>query len=375
MQVAGAEVLVAETIRQLRAKVRSTIFCLDAIGSIGEKLQSEGIKVICLNRKSGRDWGLGRRLAAAAKAENIDVMHAHQYTPFFYAALARIVCNANYRLILTEHGRHYPDHVSGLRRSVNHLLLSRYADSINACCQFSADALANNDGFQCKAIDVIENGIDFQRYQKLMAKKTLRQNLGFSPDKRYIACIARFHPIKDHVTLINAFAQLVKEFPDVDLLLVGDGPERSALSRLCTDLNLGDRVQFLGIRADVAEILQAVNVFALTSLCEAASLTILEAMASGLPVVVTDVGGNPEMVRDGIDGFLAPRQDAQVIAQALRKLLNQPETAQKMGEAGRTRVQQYYSLSRTIDRYHQLYRELAASPPGIDSFSRSHSLS
>lgn len=359
MQVAGAEVLVAETIRRLRREINATVFCLDAIGAIGEQLRREGTTIICLHRKPGRDWSLSKRLADASKAEKIDVMHAHQYTPFFYAALSRIFNNTDYRLIFTEHGRHYPDHIGAVRRNVNRMILSRYADVINACCRFSANALAVKDGFSCKPIDVIENGIDFQRYQSSVNKYASKLKLGLAPEKRYIACVARFHPVKDHFTLIKSFANLADDISDVELLLIGDGELRESLTQLCSELKISDRVQFLGIRSDVAEILQAVDIFSLTSLCEAASLTVLEAMASGLPVVITDVGGNPEMVRDGIEGFLTPRQDVQAIASAFKKLLHQPELALSMGQAGKQRVQQHYSLSGTIDRYYQLYRQLS----------------
>ncbi|MFO0813520.1 MAG: glycosyltransferase [Gemmatales bacterium] len=359
MQVAGAEVLVAQTIRRLRDHIVSTVFCLDSIGSIGQQLQAEGMEVICLHRKPGRDWGLGKRLASAAKEHGIEVMHAHQYTPFFYAAMARILGGARYRVIFTEHGRHYPDKVSGLRRAVNRLVLSRYADAVNACCRFSAEALARNDGFTRQPIEVIENGIEFSRFQNQTDRSAVRKQLGLDCTRRYIATVARFHPVKDHESLIRAFSQLATHYPDVDLLLAGDGSLRDQLVSLVRSLSIEARVKFLGVRSDVPEILQAVDIFALTSLCEAASLTLLEAMAAGLPVVVTDVGGNPEIVRSEIDGYLAQRQDVAGIAQALKKLLDHPDRARSMGIAGQERVRDHYSLDRTINRYHQLYRRLS----------------
>jgi glycosyltransferase involved in cell wall biosynthesis len=121
-------------------------------------------------------------------------------------------------------------------------------------------------------------------------------------------------------------------------------------------LAISKRVHFLGIRSDVPDLLQAADLFALTSVSEAASLTLLEAMASGLPVVVTDVGGNPEIVRHEQEGLLVPRGDAIATAAACRRLLEDPMSAAAMGAAGRARVEERYQLSRTIDRYLQLYR-------------------
>lgn len=359
MQVAGAEVLVAEIIRRLRDSMEPTIFCLDAIGPLGKALQDEGVDVVCLNRKPGRDWGVGKRLAAVAKEKKIEVMHAHQYTPFFYSALAKAWGGANYKLILTEHGRHFPDAVSFKRRLANRWVLSRYLDAINACCQFSATALASNDGFTTLPIEVIENGIEWERYQTHSNKTTLRASLGLDANRKYVACVARFHPIKDHTSLLQGYSQVAKQRTDADLLLIGDGPRREELQTLVQQLGIQNRVQFLGVRSDVADLLQAVDVFALTSLCEAASLTLLEAMAAGLPVVVTDVGGNPEIVRQENEGLLVPRQDATAIGNALIRILSDATLANRMGQAGKQRVKETYSLERTIERYHQLYQRLA----------------
>ncbi len=213
-------------------------------------------------------------------------------------------------LIFTEHGRHYPDCVSRLRRAVNSILLNRLASAINACCGFSAESLSLVDGFAKHRIEVIANGIDLTRYCRPSDRKSVRHRLGLDPARRYIANVARFHPVKDHALLLRAFAKVATVRDNVDLLLVGDGTLRSELEALVRQLSIERQVCFLGVRSDVPAILQAADVFALTSLSEAASLTLLEAMASSLPVVVTEVGGNPEIVRHGIEGILVPRGNA-----------------------------------------------------------------
>ena len=206
MQVAGAEVLVAETIRRLGGLLQPTIFCLDAVGFLGEQLRAEGAEVVCLGRRPGRDWRVAWHLAREMRARDIDVLHAHQYTPFFYAALARILAGGRPRVILTEHGRHYPDRVSPVRRALNRLVLDHLADAVNACCRFSADSLNRVDGFAGERIEVIENGIDLERYGRGGDRLALRRRLGLAPERRYLACVARFHPVKDHATLLRAFA-------------------------------------------------------------------------------------------------------------------------------------------------------------------------
>jgi L-malate glycosyltransferase len=358
MQVAGAEMLVAETIRRLGDRIEPTVLCLDGIGALGDRLLSEGVPVLALGRRPGRDWRLVWRLARLLRERRIDVIHAHQYTPFFYAALARMVSGSGARVILTEHGRHFPDVVSPLRRAVNRVALDHLADAVNACCGFSARALARVDGFSARRIEVLENGIELDRYGPPPDRGALRRRLGLEVDRRYIVTVARFHPVKDHATLLRGFGQMAAARPDVDLLLGGDGPLRGELATLSRTLGIEGRVRFLGVRSDVPELLSAADVFALTSVSEAASLTVLEAMASRLPVVVTAVGGNPEMVRDGVDGMLVPRGDAAGVARAFLRLLDDPAAAAAMGAAGRARVEEHYQLSQTVENYWRLYRRL-----------------
>lgn len=354
MQVAGAEVLVRETVRRLAGRVTASVFCLDAIGRIGEEMKAEGADVIAFGRRPGRDWGVARRLAAAACDRGIEVMHAHQYTPFFYAALAKVL-HPRWRLILTEHGRHYPDRVSPLRRAVNRLALDRLADAVTACCHFSAEGLTKTDGFAGNRIEVIENGIDVDRYGP-------PQPAAYGvAGRRSIIHVARHHPVKDQFTLLRGFAAAA--LPGVDLLMAGDGPLSGELEALAAQLGVRERVKFLGIRTDIPDLMRAADVFALTSVSEAASLTLLEAMATGLPSVVTAVGGNPELVRHEKEGLLVPRGDTGACAAALRRLFDDPVLAARLGAAARARARERYRLDRTVGEYFRLYCRLAGRTP------------
>ena len=363
LQVAGAEMLVLQIIERLCGRIRPTVFCLDGVGALGDQLKNLDAEIIPLDRRPGRDFRAAWRMARHIRRLGIEVMHAHQYSPFFYAALARVLSHplraltpsgSPVRLIFTEHGRHYPDHVSGRRRTVNRVFLNRLTDTVNAVSRFSADSLAREDGFRSRPIDVIENGVDIAGFASDGNRPT-----DLDPARRYIVNVARLHPVKDQATLLEAFSRLAPAHPDVDLLLVGDGALRQELEQLSQKIRLGDRIRFLGVRNDVPAILHACDVFVLTSLSEAAPLTLLEAMAAGLPAVVTAVGGMPEIVRDGVEGLLAPRQDVDKIAAALDRLLRDPKMAANMGAAGARRAREFYSIDRTVDRYYALYASLA----------------
>jgi glycosyltransferase involved in cell wall biosynthesis len=360
MQVAGAEVLVAEIIRRLGRRIEPTVICLDGVGQLGEQMRSEGVRVVSLGRKPGLDLAVSWRMATELRERRVQVVRAHQYTPFFYSAIAAALVRPRPRVIFTEHGRHYPDVVSGKRRLVNRLLLGRRADVITAVCGFSARALATLDGFNQEAIEVVENGIDIPA-DVADSRADLRASLGLPRDRRHIICVARFHPVKDHAMLLRAFAAIAARVPDVDLLLAGDGPLRPELEAQIAQAGITDRVRLLGVRRDVPRLLRAADVFALTSVSEAASITLLEALAARCPVVVTDVGGNPEIVRHGVEGLLVPRGDAAATAAALADLLENPAKAEAMGDAGYRRVVERYRLETTIARYDALFARAASA--------------
>jgi glycosyltransferase involved in cell wall biosynthesis len=359
MQVAGAEMLVADIIRRLRGRLTPVVFCLDAVGQLGLQLRAEGIEVVELERQPGLDLGTARRLAREMRDRRIEVMHAHQYTPFFYTALARVIARRPVHVIFTEHGRHYPDVVSGRRRLANRLALTRLADEITGVCRFSIDSLAHVDGFATARMSVVHNGVDHHRYEQLLDPSDARMRAGLPSGRRYLLCAARFHPVKDHGMLVRAFAGVAPQIPDVDLLLAGDGPERGTIEGMARSLGILDRVRFLGVRSDVPVLLQASDAFALTSVSEAASLTVMEAMASAVPVVTTAVGGNPELVRDGVDGLLVPRGDHVAMTAALLRILTDADARRRMGQSARGRILEHFRLEQAVDAYYQRYAAAA----------------
>jgi len=148
---------------------------------------------------------------------------------------------------------------------------------------------------------------------------------------------------------------VARRLPDVDLILAGDGDLRPSLEQQARELGVAARVHFLGVRRDVPNLLRAADVFALTSVSEGASITVLEAMASGVPSVVTNVGGNPELVRHELEGLLVPRGDHQAAADALCRLLTDAAFASRLGSNARRRALDTFQLDRTIARYYERY--------------------
>jgi glycosyltransferase involved in cell wall biosynthesis len=362
MQVAGAEMLVAELCRRLSDRIDPCVWCLDAEGQLGAELAREGVPVVVIGRKPGIDVSTGLRLGREMRKRRTAVVHAHQYTPFFYSAIGRVAAGLRPRLIITEHGRHYPDVVSPKRRALNRAVFAPLANYSTGVCEFSVRGLVENDGFKGRPVEVIENGIDLERYDDVgRSRDEWLTGLGLDPSNLYVTCVARFHPVKDHETLIRAFALAAPKVPRARLLLVGGGDRRTVLEALARELGVDQRVVFLGIRRDVPEVLHASDVFALSSVSEAASITLLEAMACRLPSVLTGVGGNPEIVREGQEGLLVPRGDAAAMGRALVTVLNDANLRERMGRAARARVEERYLLSRTVERYGRLFETLAGA--------------
>jgi glycosyltransferase involved in cell wall biosynthesis len=365
MQVAGAEVLVTQIIDRLKERFDFQVICLDGLGQLGEQLLERGTSVVVLGRKPGIDWQTVSRLRNCLRKESVDLLHAHQYTPFFYAALARMTGAWRTKILMTEHGRFYPDIVSWKRRLTNRLVLTRACDHATACSRFSAEALRVNDGFS--KVETLYNGVDIQQMAPRGTDEKVaqrRRKLGLRDDRLYVACIARFHPVKDHLTLIKAWPEVIRRTPHARLLLVGDGPQGGAIRKLIDELKISDSIEFWGIRHDVAEILRAVDLFVLPSLSEAASLTLLEAMSCQCPPVVTEVGGNPEHVTDGVEGRLVPRGDSVRMSEAIVDLLGSASLRRSMGLASRQRVIDAFDLNQAIERYAELYSTLTNKRPG-----------
>jgi glycosyltransferase involved in cell wall biosynthesis len=204
---------------------------------------------------------------------------------------------------------------------------------------------------------VIRNGVDLDRF-RVGSSADLRARLNLPADALVVGTIGRMVPVKDQRSLINAIALLREGGVDCSAVLVGDGPLRGELQRYAAERGVESYVHFAGERHDVHEIIRAFDVFALVSISEGLSNTTMEAMASGIPVVATRVGGADELVVDGTTGRLVPPSSPTALADALKSLLQDERRRAAFGAAARERMEGEFGLSRMISNYEQLYREL-----------------
>ncbi len=359
MVVAGAETLVAQMIRALEDEFEFVVFLLDEMGPLGEETERAGTPVELLGRRPGVDLRLAHRLARRLRVRRVDLVHAHQYTPWFYGMLAASSGFRRPRTLFTEHGRHYPDPPRPRRRAFNRVLLP-FADGVVAVSGFVRERLVESEGIPGERVRVLYNGIEPSRFARSVDRAAVRASQGLEPEDLVVGIAARLAPVKDHATLLRAFARVVRDAPRAKLALAGEGELRAETEKLAEELGIAGACRFLGVRRDVPDLLASWDVFSLSSLSEGTSVTLLEAMASGKAVAATDVGGTPEIVEEGVTGFLTPRGDESALAASLGRLLRDPQLRERCGEAGRRRVRERFTLDRMLDAYRAQYRALLA---------------
>jgi glycosyltransferase involved in cell wall biosynthesis len=349
----GTERLVIEIVRGLRAhQVDSVVCCLDTEGAWAREVAEMGVPVITLQRGTGFTPSLARSIAKLVSDCAIDVIHCHHYSPFVYGQLAGLL-RPGVRVVFTEHGRLSDAPPSRKRRLVNPLL-GRLPAAIYAVSEDLRRHMIA-EGFAAQRVEVLHNGIEPGAPATADGRHRARAALGLAPGALVVGTVARLDPVKDLPTLVRAFAALHVAHRHARLVVVGDGPERGRLDDLVGELGLRSSVVLAGHRQDVRALLPAFDIFANSSIHEGVSLTILEAMAAGIPVVATNVGGNPEVVLHDT-GILVPGRSEDALASALAMLAADADRRRAMGTAARARVESSFSAQRMVAAYAASYR-------------------
>lgn len=290
-------------------------------------------------RRNGLDLRLVPRLTRALREANAKTVFLHHLGPLLYGGLAARMAGVP-RIIFVEHDAwHYEDRAE---RLLSRALLTLLRVRVVAVSRQVADRLGTI--VPGKEITVIAPGIDIERFTP-GDKQVARRRLGLDAGWRIVGSVGRLHPVKGHRFLIEALHGLPR---DLHAVFVGDGPVRAQLEQLAEELALSERIHFLGHRDDLEGIYPAFDVFCLPSLSEGLPRTLLEAQASGIPVVATNVGGVPEAVCD-VSGLIVPPADANALAAAIRQTLDRD-----VSQSPRSFVAGRMSLKDTVRKYHQL---------------------
>lgn len=362
----GTERLVVDMSLAFSATFRVSVFCLDEPGIWADDLRDRGISVHCLWRQAGLDISVALRLAQYFRETKVNIVHAHQCTPWFYAALSRLRYSAP-RLLLEEHGRFHPEEDNRLRRWMNRMLIRRLTHRFVAVSQDIRERLVRYEGLDHKQIEVVYNGVACVPKLSPSVRQNLRKELGFSEKCFVVGSVGRFDKIKNLPMLVEGVSRASSDVPQLQGLLVGDGPEFLSIQSLTEEFEVSERFRFTGFRSDARDLVQCMDLFVLSSFSEGTSMALLEAMSTEVPVAVTAVGGNPEIVEKDVSGWVVPSGAIDSLADVFREAARHLEKSAQFSIAARERFTKYFSFSNMIDSYGEIYDQLLAGTTRNDS--------
>ncbi|WP_298447401.1 glycosyltransferase [uncultured Marinobacter sp.] len=356
MGIGGTEQVIRQLVQGMASQsVESEILCIDGhIGPLGEALQQSGVPVYKLARKQGFDWSLIKAIRKCLREGRFDVVHCHQYTPWVYGWLG--AWRTDTKVVFTEHGRFYPDRHRHKAMFANPIMAMLTPDIV-AISSATKDALVRFEYIPRKKVRVIYNGIDPLQKNGLEAQK-IRDRLGVRKDAFVVGTVSRLDPVKNQSMMLRAFKEFSTKNPDAVLLMVGDGPDKEKLVGLATEYGINQKTIFTGFINNPLHYLAAMDVFLLSSHTEGTSMTLLEAMSLGMPVVATRVGGNPEIIEDGVTGILTEPDDFFGFSNAIESLRDDAVLREMIGIAANLRFTEKFSAAAMTASYRAVYTSL-----------------
>jgi sugar transferase (PEP-CTERM/EpsH1 system associated) len=349
--VGGMEVGITKLVNSLDPGRVSSSICSCCPGdSLKQRLRPD-IPLFEFNRRPGNDPVLVAQLYRLLRRERPHVLHTHRWATLCEGLIAARLSGVP----LIVHGEHGTLETRAHNARVQRWVWGR-VDQVLSVSSRLAERMGHDIGFPVERIKVIRNGVDLDRF-KPRDRARARAALGLPPDRLVIGTVGRLVPVKDQANLLDALSLVRRHGIAFSAVIAGTGPLRDMLVARAQALGLGD-VCFLGNRDDVEHVLAAYDVFVLSSESEGLSNTIQEAMACGLPVVATRVGGADELVDEDRTGLLVPRQDPAALAEAIRSLASNRPRRESLGVAGRSRAEALFGLDRMIREYETMYLNL-----------------
>lgn len=378
LEIGGGQEVVRTLALNLNELGARTIVCTFADGPLRKEIEIDGIPVFILPGRTvsilsflrflGEMKSIRDTLWELIDKYQVEVVQTHLLRVLNLPVMAVLRFNPSLMIFWTFHNERFSlreDHLHNgkwllkPKRWAYKLLYLKAADRISGYIAVSEQvkkALNEEIGSISDKVTVIINGVDLRRYHSKSNKQRIRKGLGLSREEKVISVIATFKAQKGQRYLIDAATTLVNDFPDLKILFVGDGELRGELEAKSKALNLDNNIEFLGTRQDIPEILAASDMFVLPSLWEGLPMALIEAMASGLPIVATDVSGSKQAVISGETGILVPPGDARELGDAIKYLLSNPDIGERMGAAARLRADEVFSATKQAQDHLDLYR-------------------
>jgi glycosyltransferase involved in cell wall biosynthesis len=347
----GAERVISKLSASLnRHSAYKPVLCLFRQGWLQQRCDENGITTHVVKNRAVFDLRLIKDLLRVIREEGICLVHAHEFDAIVHGAMA--ACLAGIPIVATIHGKNY--FWEKLRRRLAYRLVSRYARMV-AVSEDLKRFVARSTGIKEGRLNVIYNGVETLSVCDSKEIPKSKEELGLPPNKRVVGVVGSLYPVKGHKYLLNAVPAILQECPETVFLLIGKGGLEAQLKQQANRLNIEDHVRFLGLRDDIPKLLALMDVFVLSSLSEGLSMSILEAMMAGKPIVATNVGGNAELIVNGESGFLVPSENSETLASSIVSLLKDVGRAMQFGENGRRRATSFFSHDKMVEQYCGLY--------------------
>jgi sugar transferase (PEP-CTERM/EpsH1 system associated) len=341
------------------ARYRHAIVCLTDYSDFRQRLQDQQVPVIALHKDEGYDVRVYVRLWRVLRTLRPAIVHTRNLSGLEHVVLAAMAGSPG--RVHGEHGRDIYD-LDGTNAKYNLLrrTLKPFVHHYIAVSVDLAEWLVRTVGAEPQRVTRIANGVDIQRFFPRLGPRPLLGPEGFASQAALVVgTIGRMHAVKDQLTLVHAFLHVLATDPEargyLRLVIIGDGPLRAEARQLLRMAGAETLAWLPGERQDCSDLMRALDIFVLPSLREGLSNTILEAMASGLPVVATRVGGNVELVQEGYTGRLVPSADPVAMAEAIRAYSYNRGLALRHGQAGRQRVESQFSMAAMVQSYLAVY--------------------
>lgn len=380
LDIGGAQEVVCTLVKYLASQNCQPVVCTFKDGPLRRDIERSGFYVEVLPRRRHsvvalplfvvdmvRTW---RALARLVKKHQVDIIQTHIVRSLDFLVLCLRFSTPLRVVLWTFHNVSFELKASQLPKyswmlgpkKLSHRLLYRLTsplvDGFVAVSDDVKKAMLEIIGPIGDKVTVICNGVDTEKYRQTVDRRLVRTQLGLASDARLIASVATLKEQKGHRYLIEALVSVVPQHPDVHVLFIGDGPLRGELQLQVKRLDLDDHIHFLGNRQDVPELLAASDLFILPSLWEGLSMALLEAMATGLPIIASEVSGTTQVMVPGETGLLVPPGDASRLTEAIDELLSDRGRAQAMGTAARRSVEAGFSARKQADEHLALYHHL-----------------
>lgn len=355
----GAENAMIELAKELRA-CKYTPF----IGVIGNSCNSHlavvkeaeknNLESKIFYCKGKFDMGTVFNIMRYIKEKKIDIIHSHNYKSNFYAVLSG--ANMDIKKITTCHNWIGKNIKMKFYEYLDKLLLRRF-DKVIVVSEILRDEVTTSGVLSDKVI-VVNNGINVNRFLVLSLKSQVRNSLGIEEEDYIVGTVGRLTPEKGHTYLLKAFKEAVSEYPKMKLLIVGDGMLKDSLETAAKRLALESKVIFTGVREDIPQILNIMDVFVLPSLTEGSPMALLEAMVSKKSVIATKVGSIPEIIKDGYSGLLVEPGDVMHLSNAIKELFKNKEKAGFLSANAYETINEKYSAKKMGQKYVEIYESL-----------------